>query len=142
MIDKEMERRQRMSSRTVRFAVVVTPVVALLLSGCASATSHVTHPNASAAPTPSSHAALPTPKPTPGRTVALWNCCAATLPARWTAPQAVGAVDESYDPTGKLEISWQVVGTARRCPVEPPAFIESLASSTHPSGDVITALDE
>lgn len=57
-------------------------------------------------------------------------------------PQVVGTVDESYDPTGKLEVSWQVVGTSRNCSVEPPAFVESLASSTHPSGNVITAVDE
>jgi hypothetical protein len=45
--------------------------------------------------------------------------------------------EASHDSTGTLSVTWQVVGAARSCPVQPTALVDSLTSPTHPSGDVI-----
>jgi hypothetical protein len=40
-----------------------------------------------------------------------------------------------------LAATWQVIGSARSCPLEPAAMLGSLVSPTQLSGDVITAVD-
>jgi hypothetical protein len=50
-------------------------------------------------------------------------------------------LEDSSDQTGRLDVSWQVVGTAHACPAEPVAFLSSLTSPTHPSADVISGVD-
>ncbi|MHB8488855.1 MAG: hypothetical protein ACYDCS_09170 [Candidatus Dormibacteria bacterium] len=69
-------------------------------------------------------------------------CCTATLPTQWSTPQrAESGLDGSYDPTGRLYVTWQIVGSSHTCPKEPPGLVNSLVSPTHPSGDVIVGVD-
>jgi hypothetical protein len=128
-----------MSRSNVGLALVPLVVV---LSGCASNPAAGT-PASSAKPSSApSQLTGPTPTPLLGHSVTLATCCTATLPTHWTAPQLVdNTVVGSYDPTGMLYVTWQVVGPAHKCPKEPPALLDSLRSPSHPSGDVITGVD-
>jgi hypothetical protein len=129
-----------MSRRNVGLGLV--PLLVVLLGGCASNPPVSTPPNSSEPSSAPSQGSSPTPTPLLGYSVTLATCCRATLPTHWTAPQVVdNTVVGSYDATGKLYVTWQVVGPAHKCPTEPPALLDSLTSPSHPTGDVITAVD-
>jgi hypothetical protein len=123
---------------------LVLPALAGLLVGCTSNAASTAHPTTNAAtppPTPTSQPSSP-PLPVSGHTVTLRTCCTATLPSHWTVPQVVdNTLEGSYDPSGKLYVTWQVVGTAHNCPTEPPALMESLTSPSHMAGEVIAAVE-
>jgi hypothetical protein len=134
----------RIWRRTVRACTgaMLVLTLAAFLAGCTSNTSHPTT-NTGA---PSSTATSPSPNAPVasenGHQVTLTTCCTATLPAHWTVPQIVDSTfDGSYDPSGKLRVTWQVVGPANRCPSEPAALMESLTSPSHMSGEVISAVE-
>jgi hypothetical protein len=121
----------------------VTLLLSVVLAGCAtSSPSSSTTPGGGAqvgSPAPSSATA---PTPSPANVVTVSTCCRATLPATWTAPTLIAnGLYGASDSQGTLSTTWQVVGSAHRCPPEPPALLSSLVSPTHPSGDVITAVD-
>lgn len=114
--------------------------LAFVLGGCATAPAHTGTPNPRVG-----IATVPSSAPTPlesGETIAVTGCCTATVPNSWSAPELVSSgLEASYDPTGKLAVTWQVVGTANHCPNQPAALVNSLSSPTHPSGNVIIAVD-
>jgi len=119
--------------------MVSISAVGLMLSGCSTAPAHTS------TPTPSlGIISVPAAAPTPllsGASITVAGCCTATVPSTWSAAEpAGGGQEESSDPTGRLTVSWQVVGAARQCPIEPAALVDNLTSPTHPSGDVITGV--
>ncbi len=131
---------QRWSSlpkRSLRLALLVG--IAFSFTACATAA-----PIHGAPSLPPVSIATPTPVPTPllGSTITLATCCTAKIPIDWTKPEVVNnGLEGVADPTNRLNVSWQIVGSAKHCPSEPAALVDGLASPTHPSGMVITAVD-
>jgi hypothetical protein len=132
----------RLSGGVMRVGAASVAFVSLLLAGCATSA-----PANGATPAPrgspaTAHSATPSAAPVHGSTEAVMPCCTATIPPSWTSPTKVGnGVEGSSDPTGRLYVSWQVVGTAHSCPAEPMAFLSSLTSPAHPAADVISGVD-
>lgn len=126
----------------LRQGMVLAPLLALLATGC-STNQPVSSPSPSVQiSTLPLQPPVVAPAPVRGYAVALATCCTATLPDHWTAPQSVDNTHlGSYDPSGRLFVTWQVVGSARTCPNQPPGLVDSLASPSHPSGDVIVGMD-
>jgi hypothetical protein len=121
----------------------LTVLLALVLTGCATSS-----PSSSSTPSgrtrvgSSAPSSASLPPPSPVKVVTVSTCCRATLPATWTAPTLIAnGLYSASDSQSTLSATWQVVGSARSCPLEPPALLGSLVSPTHPSGDVITAVD-
>lgn len=120
--------------------LLVIPSLAALLAGCTAT------PTVTRAPTPTLPHSSASPKPVPtqlqGPRVAISGCCTATIPVTWSAVQIVNnGLSGSSDPSGRLNVSWHVVGSSRHCPSEPAALIDSLTSPSHPSGEVITGVN-
>lgn len=119
---------------------VLLPTLMLALVAC-SATSKPAGSGTAASPTAVALRPTPTPTPLIGVSVTVAGCCTATLPTQWTSPQPVENGEMgSTDPTGRLSVTWQVIGAARGCPEEPPALLDSLTSPTNPSGVTIRAV--
>jgi hypothetical protein len=134
----------RTGRRTVRACTgaMLVPTLAALLAGCTSYTPHPTTNTAAPSSTATSQSPTAPVAPVSGHQVTLTRCCTATLPAHWTDPQVVNnTLEGSYDPSGKLYVTWQVVGPAKRCPSEPAALMESLTSPSHMSGEVISGVE-
>jgi len=130
------------SGRVRRFGVSSIAVLGLLLVGCATSAPAMGATNASRGAAATTHSVAPSAAPLRGSTEAVLPCCTATIPPGWSTPTRRGdGIEESSDPTGRLYVSWQVVGTAHSCPAEPIAFLSSLTSPTHPSADVISGVD-
>lgn len=130
------------SSRGKRFGVLSLALVGLLLAGCATTSPTVRTNIAPRGSAATAHSAVPSAAPLRGSTEAVLPCCTATIPPGWTNPTKLGnGLEESSDPTGRLYVTWQVVGAAHSCPAEPIAFLSSLTSPTHPSADVISGVD-
>ncbi len=130
----------RTARACTRSVLVLT--LAALLAGCTSTPLHPTTDAATSPPMSTSQSPSASVAPVRGDIVTLRSCCTATLPVHWTVPQVVdNTLEGSYDPSGKLYVTWQVVGPAHRCPTEPPALIESLTSPSHASGEVIAAVE-
>ena len=127
--------------RVVR-GLALGPILLVLVAGCSTNQPVRTAPSLAQTPSLQTQPPVVVPKPVVGNTVALASCCTATLPLRWTTPRIVDSnLLGSYDPTGRLYVSWQVLGGARSCPNQPPAVVESLFSPSHPSGNVIIGVD-
>lgn len=121
---------------------MLAPMLILFVSGCSSNRPVRSSPPSEPTASLPSQPPVVAPKPVVGIAVTVAPCCAATLPARWTPPQVEdNTLLGSHDPSGKLSVTWQVVGRAGSCPDEPPALLDSLYSPSHPSGDVIIGVD-
>jgi hypothetical protein len=139
-LPKELPNRNRPTLKT-GLGLLVIPSLGALLAGCTAT------PTVTRVPTPtrplSSAAPLPAPTPLQGPTVAISGCCTATIPIAWSAVQIVNnGLSGSSDPSGRLNVSWHVVGSSRHCPSEPAALVDSLTSPSHPSGEVITGVNQ
>jgi hypothetical protein len=122
---------------------MLSALVVASLAACSTTPDRmIQSPNSSSGPTTTTLPGTSIATPLDGRSVALASCCTATIPPHWTSPHPLEEDREgSSDPAGTLAVTWEVMGAARDCPGEPAALVDSLTSPTHPSGDVITALE-
>jgi hypothetical protein len=148
---RELENHREVGRTANRFLRLDAPrtgatlLFTMALAGCAAATGSSTpnvSPSNGSQPGTSPPPLASAPTAAPANVVTVSTCCRATLPANWAAPKLVAdGLYGASDSKGTLTATWQVVGSARDCPLEPPALTGTLVSPTHPSGDVITAVD-
>jgi len=137
------DQHSRLTAARTSAPLAATLLLTLLLAGCATSSPPAsTNPSAGAQAGSSAPSSAPLSTPSPARVVTVSTCCRATLPAAWDAPKLIAnGLYGTSDSQGTLTATWQVVGSAHKCPLEPPALLDSLVSPTHPSGDVITSVD-
>jgi hypothetical protein len=136
------ERGGRLARHRRGTALVFIPLLALMVTGCTTSTGRSANPGGSSPLESFAPSTKLTPTTPQANTVAVPACCIATLPTSWATPKLIAnGLYGVSDAQGSLAATWQVIGAAHSCPLEPPKLLASLVSPTRPSGDVITAVD-